>query len=78
LNFDGDIAQADKLDRGTIEATDPNLKEFFAHGGKLILYHGWSDQMIAPENHLWRFISFHPILQGFDPIEGVRTITPEQ
>ena len=50
LNFDGDIAQADKLDGGTISATDPNLKEFFAHGGKLILYHGWSDQMIAPEN----------------------------
>jgi hypothetical protein len=24
------------LDRGLIGATDPNLKEFFAHGGKLI------------------------------------------
>jgi feruloyl esterase len=50
LNFDGDIAQADKLDSGTIAATDPNLKEYFAHDGKLILYHGWSDQLIAPQN----------------------------
>ncbi|MBB5060489.1 feruloyl esterase [Granulicella aggregans] len=50
LNFDGDIAKADSLDSGTIAATDPNLKEFFAHGGRLLLYHGWSDQMIAPEN----------------------------
>jgi feruloyl esterase len=50
LNFDSDIALSDKLDRGIITATDPNLKEFFAGGGKLILYHGWSDSMIAPKN----------------------------
>jgi feruloyl esterase len=29
LNFDGDIALADKLDDGLLSATDPNLKEFF-------------------------------------------------
>jgi feruloyl esterase len=28
LNFDGDVALADKLDSGLITATDPNLKEF--------------------------------------------------
>ena len=50
LNFDSDIALSDKLDRGINTATDPNLKEFFAGGGKLILYHGWSDPMIAPQN----------------------------
>jgi feruloyl esterase len=50
LNFDADIALADKLDNGVITATDPDLKKFFAHGGKLILYHGWSDPMIAPQN----------------------------
>jgi feruloyl esterase len=26
------------------------LKEFFAGGGKLIMYHGWNDAMIAPQN----------------------------
>jgi feruloyl esterase len=50
LNFDSDIAVAEKLDDGLITATDPNLKEFFAHGGKLILYHGWADPLIAPRN----------------------------
>jgi feruloyl esterase len=50
LNFDSDIALADKLDDGLLSATDPNLKEFFAHGGKLILYHGWTDPLIAPRN----------------------------
>jgi Tannase and feruloyl esterase len=50
LNFDSDIALADKLDDGLLSATDPNLKEFFAHSGKLILYHGWTDPLLAPRN----------------------------
>lgn len=50
LNFDTDIAIAEKVDNGTITATNPNLKPFFAHGGKLILYHGLSDGLIAPQN----------------------------
>ena len=27
-----------------INATNPDLRRFIAHGGKLILYHGWSDE----------------------------------
>lgn len=29
-------------------ANDPDLREFAAHGGKLILYHGWDDLEIPP------------------------------
>jgi feruloyl esterase len=50
LDFDRDIARAEKLDGSRINATDPNLKPFFAHGGKLIQYHGWSDPQISPGN----------------------------
>src|SRR5438552_12506909 len=51
LNFDTDLALADKTDNGTINATDPDLKGFVGHGGKLLLYHGWNDQLIAAQRH---------------------------
>ena len=50
LNLDSDLAFADKVDNGTTSAMDPNLKEFFGRGGKLLMYHGWSDPNIAPLN----------------------------
>jgi feruloyl esterase len=52
LNFDGDIALADQADNGIINATDPNLQAFFAHGGKLLQYHGWGDNQISPLNSI--------------------------
>ncbi len=49
FDFDKDTARADKLGNDTINAVDPSkLKEVFAHGGKILLYHGWDDPAIAP------------------------------
>ena len=31
-------------------AVDPDLSAFKARGGKLIMYHGWNDQLISPFN----------------------------
>jgi feruloyl esterase len=52
LNFDGDPAKAMKKDGGVLSATDPDLRPFFAHGGKLVQYHGWTDQQVMPENSI--------------------------
>jgi feruloyl esterase len=35
-----------------LNATNPDLREFRKRGGKLIQWHGWSDQLIAAENSI--------------------------
>jgi feruloyl esterase len=35
-----------------LNATDPDLREFRRRGGKLLQYHGWNDQLIAPQNSI--------------------------
>ncbi len=35
---------------GALDARNPNLQPFFEHGGKLIQYHGWNDNLIPPLN----------------------------
>lgn len=48
FNFDTGVKLADDKQSANLNATDPNLKAFKARGGKLILYHGWSDAAIPP------------------------------
>jgi feruloyl esterase len=43
-----DVAAADKAIGALMNSADPNLKPFFSHGGKLIMYHGWADPGIPP------------------------------
>jgi hypothetical protein len=47
---DQNVKLADERMASTLNATDPDLKKFESRGGKLILYHGWSDAAIPPEN----------------------------
>jgi feruloyl esterase len=70
LDFDKDVSLADKLDKGLIGATDPNLKEFFAHGGKLIMYHGWNAQLITPLNSIDYFNTVAAKIGGVAKIDG--------
>jgi hypothetical protein len=48
FNPDRDVRAGDQKLAPILNATDPDLSKFVAHGGKLILYHGWADQGIPP------------------------------
>ena len=43
-----DVATADKVIGPLMNTVDPDLKPFFSHGGKLLMYHGWADPGIPP------------------------------
>lgn len=47
-NYDKDMTYADRKLASEINATNPDLKSFRAHGGKLLLYHGWTDPGASP------------------------------
>ncbi|HEY6466395.1 MAG TPA: tannase/feruloyl esterase family alpha/beta hydrolase, partial [Candidatus Acidoferrales bacterium] len=47
FNTDHDTGLANK-DADGIVALDPDLSAFAQHGGKLLIYHGWADQQVAP------------------------------
>ncbi len=73
LDFDKDVAMLDKADAGLLNATDPNLKAFFGHGGKLLMYHGWTDQLIAPRNSINYYTSVAKAMGGADKaVDSIR------
>lgn len=49
FDFDRDYKRMGMMESLT-SATDPDLREFKAAGGKLISYHGWGDFLISPMN----------------------------
>ena len=46
------LLDADAKNAPILDATDPDLSAFNALGHKLILWHGWADQNIAPRNSI--------------------------
>jgi hypothetical protein len=49
FDFDRDFATLQTKTAATFNATDPDLSRFATRGGKLILYHGWSDAAIPAQ-----------------------------
>ncbi len=51
-NLYKDIAEADAKVAPIVDVTNPDLKRFKARGGKLIMYHGWADNVVSPLSSL--------------------------
>ena len=52
INIDQEFEKASKTIAPIVNATNPDLRSFERHGGKMIQYAGWADAAIAPENGL--------------------------
>lgn len=61
-----DVTLADQIDANgaQLNASDPNLDAFRRRGGKLLMYHGWSDGLIPAQNSIDYFESVLAREQG--------------
>ncbi|HLJ51373.1 MAG TPA: carboxylesterase family protein [Bryobacteraceae bacterium] len=50
FDLDKDVQTADEKLGKVLNAMNPDLSAFHRRGGKLILYHGWSDAAVSPPN----------------------------
>ena len=48
VNFDNDVAKADRPEIAAVNAVNPDLGLFFKRGGKLLLIGGWADAAVPP------------------------------
>ena len=49
INYDGDVALSDRPEIQPVNAVDPDLRKYFARGGKLLLIGGWGDAAVPPK-----------------------------
>ena len=70
FDLERDLALANKVDGGTINAVNPDLTRFAAHGGKLLLYHGWSDGSVAPRASVNYYTSVVKTMGGRAKTDG--------
>jgi len=72
FDLDKDVPIADKKVGPILNAMDPNLAAFHRRGGKLILFHGWSDPAVSPQNTINYYESVRQRMGDEDTKQFVR------
>ena len=52
FDADRDTPRIEKQIGGDLSSYSPDLKAFSAHGGKIVMYHGWADPLLSPYNSI--------------------------
>lgn len=64
FDLERDLARVEQTITPVLDATNPDLRVFKARGGKLLLYHGWADNLIPPQNTIDYFSSVLNAMPG--------------
>lgn len=68
MDFDHDVALSDEKTAPIIAATNPDLRSFRDHGGKLLQFHGWGDSAIVPTSSIEYYEAVRSFLRTYpDP-----------
>jgi feruloyl esterase len=62
FDLERDAEKAEASDKN-LDAMDPHLAAYAQQGGKLLLYHGWADQQVAPGSS----VEFYEDVRSFSP-----------
>ncbi len=67
FSFPSDVAFADEGVGPIVDSTNPDLRPFRSHGGKMIHYVGWADSAIAPINSVNYYNQVKQAVSGSRP-----------
>jgi hypothetical protein len=71
FDFDRDMAEVDEMLGPHVNgATVANIDAFKAHGGKLLIYHGWADAIVNPLDTITFYETLAKAPGGADKLQG--------
>ena len=69
FEFDRDPPKLAKVGR-LVNATDPDLRQFRDSGGKFIMWHGWADPLVVPDQSVSYYEATAAELGGFKQLQS--------